>query len=42
MTFLDPYSKNRRVPLFFLARLLLLLLVALLAWGAYSLWRRLG
>ena len=42
MTFLDPYGKNRRLPLILLARLALLLFVALLAWGAWSLWRRLG
>ncbi|HZJ69840.1 MAG TPA: hypothetical protein VFF36_02840 [Planctomycetota bacterium] len=42
MSFLDPYSKNRRVPLLLVARLALLLLVALLAWGAWALWKRLG
>jgi len=42
MSFLDPYSKNRRVPLLLLARLLLLLLLALLAWGAWALWQRRG
>ena len=41
MTFLDPYGKNRRVPLILLARLALLLLVALLAWVAWLLWQRL-
>jgi len=38
MSFLDPYSKNRRVPLLLVARLALLLLVALLAWGIWALW----
>jgi hypothetical protein len=42
MSFLDPYSKNRRVPLLLVARLALLLLVALLAWGAWAVWKRLG
>jgi hypothetical protein len=42
MSFLDPYSKNRRVPLLLVARLALLLLVALLAWGIWALWQRLG
>jgi len=40
MSFLDPYSKNRRVPLLLLGRLALLALAALLAWGAWALWRR--
>jgi hypothetical protein len=39
MSFLDPYSKNRRVPLLLLGRLVLLALAALLAWGAWALWR---
>jgi len=38
MSFLDPYSKNRRVPLLLVARLALLLIVALLAWGIWALW----
>jgi hypothetical protein len=40
MSFLDPYSKNRRVPLLIVARLVLLVLLALLAWGAWALWMR--
>ncbi len=32
MTFLDPYSPNRKVPLLWLARLALLAVVAGLAW----------
>ena len=42
MSFLDPYSKNRRVPLLIVGRLVLLGLVALLAWGLWALWRRFG
>jgi hypothetical protein len=36
MSFLDPYSRNRRVPLVLLARLALLALVALLAWWIWN------
>jgi len=32
VTFLDPYSSNRRAPLLLLARLALLAVVALVAW----------
>ena len=39
MSFLDPYERNRRVPLLVVARLLLLALAALVAWGAWALWR---
>ncbi len=35
MTFLDPYSRNRGVPLIWVGRLVLLAAVALLAWLGY-------
>jgi len=36
VTFLDPYSKDRRMPLVLLARFLMLAVVALLAWLAWD------
>jgi hypothetical protein len=36
VSFLDPYSRNRRVPLLLLARVGLLVVVGLLAWLAWS------
>jgi hypothetical protein len=36
MSFLDPYSRNRRIPLVLLARLLLLAVVAALAWWIWN------
>jgi hypothetical protein len=37
MTFLDPYSKDRRVPLVWIARVLLLAAVAVIAWLLFKL-----
>ncbi len=37
MSFLDPYSGNRRVPLVVIGRLLLLVLAGLLVWGVLAL-----
>jgi len=42
MSFLDPYSKNRRVPLLLVGRLALLAIAALLIWVAWGLWHRFG
>lgn len=37
MSFLDPYSRNRRVPLVWIGRAALLAIAAGLAWLAWSL-----
>jgi len=37
MSFLDPYSPNRRISLWWVARGLLLLAVAAAAWGLWAL-----
>jgi hypothetical protein len=42
MSFLDPYSGNRRVSLWWLGRLALLAIVALVGWGAWWAWGRLS
>jgi hypothetical protein len=42
VSFLDPYSKDRRVPLLVVARIALLAVIGLLAWGAVAAWKALS
>jgi hypothetical protein len=41
VSFLDPYSRNRRVPLLLIGRIVLLALLGLLGWAGWMGWKAL-